>query len=196
MFKGKESIFGSSESRLNCYLSALSITAIGAVPIARPTDIKHRKVNLKSFKELTQYLKWDGVVCLYPEGTINRKPEKQNLAPLISSNATFKLAKNNNALILPTSIVWIPKELKLKHRVAVFFDKPINPENMDVDNIVNLWLDKVNANIDYMNAVIERLNKIEAEKGDEDQKNENKEKVLEEFKNMMKLISHEELIKS
>ena len=146
MFQGKESLFHADSGKLRRVMSAKFITAMGALPIARPTDENNMEINLKTIKQLKNLLNMGAAVGFFPEGTINRKPEDVNILPL-RSNRVFRMAKETDSYIQPFSIVWIPKELGGKNRLVIKYSKPINPYNRSSREIGELWKETVEEGI-------------------------------------------------
>lgn len=147
MFQGRENLFSSTTNPILCSLSAAFITSMGAVPIARNTDADHLKINMESIRKLCQVLIWGGATGLFPEGTLNRIPEQRNILPL-KSNRVFKMAMDTGSLIVPVSVVWIPKELKIKNKVIISYGLPINGRNRTSQEVSELWQQIVNCGIE------------------------------------------------
>ncbi|HHX67898.1 MAG TPA: 1-acyl-sn-glycerol-3-phosphate acyltransferase [Gallicola sp.] len=182
MFQGKENLFDLSKSKVKNWLSAWFITAMGAVPIARPNDENFMSINEKSFAILAQYLRWNGAVAIFPEGTINRSPETQNLHPL-RSYTSFSLAIKNNAWIQPMTIVWFPKNLDIKNKVAIKFDKPFHSNNMSPKEAAELWMDISNKNIEELKELSEKIKEISKQSISNDEKELGIQKTLKKYKN-------------
>ncbi|MDD6224313.1 MAG: HAD hydrolase-like protein [bacterium] len=159
MFQGKENLFSAGKHPIPCYASAAFITAMGAVPIARKSDNDNFRINLKSMEAFYQTLVWEGAVGLFPEGTLNREPEKYNILPL-KSNRIFKLVKNSGGLVQPFSITWIPKNTGIDNRVIINYSIPINTRNKSLKEIADMWEDTVNEGIESSKELIETLNAI------------------------------------
>lgn len=155
MFQGKECLFRSDSGKIGRELSAKFITAMGALPIARPADENYLKINLKTVKQLKDLLNMKSAVGFFPEGTINRKPEETNILPL-KSDMIFHMAKKTDSYLQPFSIVWIPKEMGLKNRLIIRYSKPINPYNRSVEEIREIWQKAVDEGIQRS---IEMINK-------------------------------------
>ena len=73
-------------------------------------------------------MQWQGATGLFPEGTLNRKPDEQNILPL-KSDRVFKMAADMNGIIQPFSIVWIPENIDVPNRVIINYGLPINSRN-------------------------------------------------------------------
>ncbi|MCH5274005.1 MAG: 1-acyl-sn-glycerol-3-phosphate acyltransferase, partial [Lachnospiraceae bacterium] len=182
MFQGKESLFSLRKNLISCYISAAFITAMGAVPIARNTDENYLKINMNSMKKLYQMLTWGGAIGLFPEGTLNRDPQKQNILPL-KSNRIFRLIKDNDGIIETFSIVWIPKELNIKNRVIINYGMPINTRNRNVKEILNTWEEMINCGIEESNKLIDELNKIDRGKIDIKERRKKTKDLITRFVN-------------
>ena len=182
MFQGKESLFSLRKNPVSCYVSAAFITAMGAVPIARNTDENYLKINMNSMKMLHQMLAWGGAVGLFPEGTINREPQKQNILPL-KSNAIFRLIKDNGGIIETFSIVWLPKELNIKNRVIINYGIPINTRNRSVKEISNTWEEMINCGIEESKKLIDELKKIDRGEADIKERNRKTKDLISQFVN-------------
>lgn len=160
MFEYNENIFGPVGKNVGTVATTLFVKSLGALPIARSTDDEYRITNLQTFKYISDYLKKGSDVAIYPEGTLNREPDKNgNILPL-KSNQSFKIAEKGKAVIRPVAIVWIPKELKTKNRVIISFLKPIYTEGLRANEIAEKWNYSVNTAIDSMNKIIEEMIKI------------------------------------
>lgn len=160
MFQRKENIFNLSKNPIQCCLSAVFISILGAIPIARTTDKDYQKINLKAIKDITQYLCLGGSIGIFPEGTINRKPEEQNIHPL-KSNRAFRIAIENNAWVQPIQIVWIPKNFGIKNKVFLNFSEPVDTTSMNAIDLKNLWLKTTESNIEKMNIILKEINQID-----------------------------------
>lgn len=183
MFQGKENLFSSGKNPIPCYMSAAFITAMGAVPIARKTDEDYFNINLKSIEMLYQILAWDGAVGLFPEGTLNREPEKQNILPL-KSNRIFRLVKDNEGIIQPFSVVWLPKDLSVENRVIINYGTPINTRNKNINEISSMWDESVNSGIESSKKLINDM-KCVVENYDNNAEKQQKIKTLvKQFKNI------------
>lgn len=182
MFQGKESLFSLRKNRVSCYISAAFITAMGAVPIARKTDENYLRINMNSIKMLHQMLALDGAIGLFPEGTINREPQKQNILPL-QSNAIFRLIKDYDGAIETFSIVWIPKELSIKNRVIINYGIPINTRNRSVKEILNTWETMINCGIEESKSLIDELKKIDRIAADAKDRNRRTKELISQFVN-------------
>ena len=158
MFQGKENLFNSTTNPIPCHLSAAFITAMGAVPIARQTDADYLKINMESIRKLCQILIWGGAAGLFPEGTLNRQPEEYNILPL-KSDRVFKMAIDTDSLIMPVSVVWLPKGLTVKNKVIISYGMPINSRGRTVHEISELWKESVNDGIETAKEMISKMSK-------------------------------------
>lgn len=162
LFEAKENLFGRNDIYILRKLSSMLVKSMGSIPIARSTDENYKKINISSLSKIDEYIKLGSSIGFYPEGTLNRNPEKQNILPL-ASDAIFKIAKKNNAWIQPFSIVWTPKETGISNKVAMTFSEPIEPTNMSVDDIVTEWKTSVSNSIDDINTLFYELKELDDE---------------------------------
>lgn len=146
LFQGKEDLFNADSGWLRRKLFARFITTMGALPIARPEDENYREINLKTIAYLMKILMGKGKVGFFPEGTINRYPEKNNILPL-QSDRVFRMAIKTDSFVQPFSIVWAPQEITAKNRVVIMFSKPINTYNRSKKEVIDIWSESVNKNI-------------------------------------------------
>ena len=160
MFQGKENLFNSTTKPIPCHLSAAFITAMGAVPIARKTDTDYLKINMESIRKLCQILIWGGAAGLFPEGTLNRRPEECNILPL-KSDRVFKMAMDTDSLIIPVSVVWLPEELNVKNKVIISYGMPINSRNKTAHELSELWQEAVNYGIEAAKEMIDKNQEVE-----------------------------------
>lgn len=186
MFNGGEDLFSSTKSRFRCNFSARLLRWMGAVPIARPEDADYQNINLQTIKFLTLQLKEkQDSIGFFPEGTLNRNPEKENVLPLKSSRV-FKIATMTKCYLQPFSIVWIPKNKVIKNRVIVMFSYPINCENRSVDELSEMWKATVEENIQIANEFITSMDVISFGIGT---RKEKQRKIREEIKNFKNILS-------
>lgn len=160
MFQGKESLFSTTKNPIKLWLSSLIIYLLGAIPIARRTDENFIKINEKSFDEINQYLQWGGSLGIFPEATLNRKPEEQNILP-VKSMRSFKFALENKSWVEPVSIVWVPDMAKIENKTIIKYDKPVNINGLTLIEVCKKWIDVTNQNIDEINAIVDELIKTE-----------------------------------
>lgn len=183
MFEYNDNLFGKVGKNLGTVATTWFVKSMGALPIARPTDEDYRKVNLKTFRDIMDYLDSDSSVTIYPEGTLNRNPKEDgNILPL-KSDQTFRVAENGRAIIRPVAIVWVPKEIKIENRVLIAFLKPINTYGLKTEQILERWHNSVNGAIDSMNKIIEELDQI----NQSNYSSSNNEKILELSNNIKRL---------
>lgn len=159
MFQGQESLFSTRKNPAACYASAFFITAMGAVPIARNTDENFLRINMNSITLLQQIITWGGAIGLFPEGTINREPQNQNVLPL-KSNGIFKLIKDSEGIIQTFSIIWIPDELNIKNQVIINYGIPINTRHRTIKEISQIWDEMINFQIEESKSLIKILKEI------------------------------------
>ncbi len=163
MFEYNENFFGKVGKNFGTVVTTLFVKSMGALPIARPHEDDYRLVNLQTFKYFMEYLHYNSAVAIYPEGTLNRNPERDgNILPL-KSNRAFKIAENGKGIIRPIAVVWVPKEVDIENRVVIAFLKPIYTHGLKADEIAEKWTYSVNNAIKSINKIIEELEKIKKE---------------------------------
>lgn len=182
MFQGKENLFSSGKNPIPCYLSAAFITAMGTVPIARNTDEDYMKINLESMKLLYQFMQWQGATGLFPEGTLNRNPEQQNILPL-KSDRVFKMAADMNGLIQPFSVVWIPNDIDIPNRVIINYGLPINSRNKSSKELSEMWHEAVDSGIEESKLLISKISDVEKSESDKEKRTEKVKTLVKEFVN-------------
>lgn len=176
MFENNENIFGTVGNNLGTYATTFLVKSAGALPIARPEDTDYMITNLQTFKYINDYLAAGSATAIYPEGTINRKPDENgNILPL-KSNQAFKIAEDGKGVVRPIAMVWVPKEVDIPNRVIIAFLKPIYTEGLKASEIAQRWTTSVNNAINGINTIIEELVKINTKK--DDAESVNKVKVL------------------
>ncbi|MDD3341893.1 MAG: lysophospholipid acyltransferase family protein [Bacilli bacterium] len=156
-FTGEDSIFNNSKNPILCKITALVFNGIGAVPIIRDQD-KHKypnETNSASLKTFDDYLKTNSNIGIFPEGTINLKPEEQKL--LEPKTSAFWFAKDNNAYVLPIAITWIPKNLNLPERAIINYRPPFKKGEMNVREMRNYWIKTVTEGLEENSCVINNL---------------------------------------
>lgn len=158
MFQGKEDLFNLNAHKWKRWFSAWFIKAMGALPIARPTDDNYEVINQNTINQLTAILQQNGVVGFFPEGTINRKPDETNVLPL-KSNRVFRMAVETDTYIQPFSIVWNPERLKSKHKLIIVFSMPINTYGRNKKEVRDMWLQAVNDSIEMSKNMFDNLGK-------------------------------------
>ncbi len=160
MFEYNENMFGTVGKNMGTLVTTLFVKSIGALPIARPTDTDYVMTNLQTFKHVDEYLENKSAFATYPEGTLNRDPEKDgNILPLKSDYA-FKIAEDGKGIVRPVAIVWVPDEIPIENRVFIAYLKPIYTENMKATEIGKAWSESMNNAIDTINQMIEELRKV------------------------------------
>lgn len=179
LFEAKENLFGRNDIYMLRKLSSMLIKSIGCVPIARSTDENYQRVNLKTMLKIDEYIKMGSSIGFYPEGTLNRKPEEQNLLPL-ASDAVFKIVSRNNAWLQPVATVWVPKDIDIPNKVVLIFPKTIETTGMKANEIQTQWKQLLNDSIDSVNEMFEELRTIE--KSEASDKQIKKEFVIQNFK--------------
>ena len=147
LFEAKENLFGRDDIWLLRKLSSCIIKWMGAFPIARPEDTDFRKINVLSLLKMDEYIKHNSSIGFFPEGTINRNPEKQNVLPL-ASDVVFSIAKRNEVWIQPFAIVWASKDANILNKCIIIFSEPIETCGMNTAEIKETWEYEVNRSID------------------------------------------------
>ncbi len=160
MFEYHENMFGTVGKNMGTLVTTLFVKSIGALPIARSTDTDYVMTNLQTFKYVDEYLENKSAFAIYPEGTLNRNPEKDgNILPLKSDYA-FKIAEDGKGIVRPVAIVWVPDEISIENRVFIAYLKPIYTENMKATEISKVWNESMNNAIDAINQMIEELRNV------------------------------------
>lgn len=160
MFNYNDNIWGKVGKNPGTVLTSLFVRSIGALPIARPTEENYRIENLQTFRYIEKYLNEKSAIAIYPEGTLNRHPDKDgNILPL-KSNASFQMAERGKAVIRPVAIVWIPNEVGVKNRAIISFLKPIYTDELRGSEISEMWHSAINDAISSMNKMIEEMMKV------------------------------------
>ena len=72
----------------------------------------------------------------------------------------LKIIKDNEGLIQPFSIVWLPKDLEVENRVIINYGIPINTRNRSVKEIATMWDDVVEFDIELSKKLIEDIKTI------------------------------------
>lgn len=152
LFEYKDNIWGGTVGKnVGTISTALLAKAIGALPIARATDNDYMLTNLQTFKYIDDYLKAKSSVMIYPEGTLNRKPEEDGNILQIKSLRAFRIAEKGNAVVYPIAITWIPEELKTENKVIISFLEPIYTNGLTSKEIADIWIHNMNNALDAMN---------------------------------------------
>lgn len=152
LFEAKENLFGRNDIYILRKISALFIKAMGAVPIARPTDDNYREINVSTLLKVDEYIKRGSSIGFFPEGTINRMPEETDLLP-IASKAVFQLAARNSCWIQPFSVVWRTNK-NIFDKVVIVFTEAIETTGMNVKEIREHWEQAVNRGIKKANDIL------------------------------------------
>lgn len=156
LFQGKEDLFCTKSSKIRRKLFSKFICLMGALPIARPTDNGYININSRTISELALLLSMGDAIGFFPEGTINRKPAKNDILPL-KSNRVFRIAVETDSYVQPFSIVWIPDGLGIRNKLIIIYSLPINAHNRDKREVRDLWRDVEIYNINRSNELIEEL---------------------------------------
>ena len=118
-FTAEDSIFNNNKNFFLRHFTALMFKEMGLIPVNRGGDTRETI-------ELTNYcLKNGSSIGIFPEGTTNKNPSKQELLDI--KNGLLYFSKNNNAVIQPISILWTPEEYE--NRVIVNYRHPFDLEN-------------------------------------------------------------------
>ena len=157
LFEAKENLFGRNDIWLYRKLSSCIIKWIGAFPIARPEDTNYRNINVLSLFKMEEYINHGSSIGFFPEGTINRNPEKQNVLPL-ASDVVFSIARRNEVWIQPFSIVWAPKGVNVLNKCIITFSNPIETCGMNTAEIREKWEYEVNRSIDKAKEIFYEIN--------------------------------------
>lgn len=152
LFEARENLFGRDDIWLYRKLSSYIIKWTGAFPIARPADADFKKINVSSLLKMDEYIKHGSSIGFFPEGTINREPEKQNVLPL-ASDVVFNIAKRNEAWLQPFAIVWAPKDVNIINKCIIIFSEPIETHGMNTAEIKEKWEYEVNRCIDKVKKI-------------------------------------------
>ena len=162
MFEYNENFFGPVGKNFGTFITTFFVKSMGALPIARPGDEHYRLTNLQTFQYIHDYLENDSAIAIYPEGTLNREPNKNgNILPL-KSNRAFKIAERGKGVIRPIAIVWLPPKNKFRNKVIISILKPIHTEGLCAKEISKIWESSVDKAIDSMNKIIEEMIQINA----------------------------------
>lgn len=130
-FTREDSIFNNSKNPFLCSLTSFIFRGIGAVPVERGGNTSNM------IDTINYYLQNKCNIGIFPEGTTNKNPEKQELLEIKSGIIHF--AKDNDALIQPVSIIWVPEELEIKHKVLVNYCPPFSMANLSIDEGIEIW---------------------------------------------------------
>lgn len=145
-FTGEDSIFNNNKNIVLRKITAVLFKELGLIPVNRGGD------NLETI-ELTNYCLQNGsCVGIFPEGTTNKNPEKQELLEIKSG--LFHFAKDNNVLIQPISIVWFPKNSKSENKVVINYQKPFSMNGLTIEEGKEKWCESVLNGIEENNEII------------------------------------------
>lgn len=160
MFEYRENMFGTVGRNMGTFFTTVFVKFVGALPIARSTDKDYMYTNLQTFEYINGYLKCNSSIGIYPEGTINRQPEKDGNIITLKSSRAFKIAENGKGVIRPVAIIWIDEKIKIKNKVIISFLKPIRTEGLRGKEIEEVWKDKITKTIDLMDNMVEEIIKF------------------------------------
>lgn len=127
-FDGKDSIFNNSKNSILCKITKYVFQKLEYFPIERKCDNPNSN-NMASLKDMSIFLKNGYKIGIFAEGTIRRK-EGEEFGNF--DNAFLRLAKKNNALIQPITLLWV-KDSKSKCKVIVNFGKAFQMKGMSID---------------------------------------------------------------
>lgn len=114
-FEGKDSIFNNSKNPVLCGLTKFLFNNLEMVPVDRDDD------NISSLGSLNKYLFLKEAIGIYPEGTTNKNPDKEEVSEI--KMGAFNLAMSNGAVIQPIAILW---NYDSQHKAIINFCKPID----------------------------------------------------------------------
>lgn len=114
-FEGKDSIFNNSKNTILCGLTKFLFNNLEMIPVDRNSD------NIGSLGMLNKYLSLKESIGIYPEGTTNKNPDKEEVSEM--KMGTFSLAMSNKVVIQPIAILWNHDS---RHKVIINFCKPID----------------------------------------------------------------------
>lgn len=118
-FNEEDSIFNNSKNKLLCKLTSSLFKKLEYFPIERIKD-NPKANNIRSIKNMSNFLKNKQVVGIFPEGTTNKSKDKDFGE---FDSAFISLAKKNDSFVQAVTILWI-KELGIKNKLIVNFSKP------------------------------------------------------------------------
>lgn len=108
--------------------------------------VDREKTDIKAVKASLEVLKSNKILCIFPEGTRNRKNEK-----ISAKGGMILLANKTGATLQPIRIKY-KRKLNLFNRIEVFIDKPVNHEQLseylrnndnDYDKVSGIFLENV-----------------------------------------------------
>lgn len=152
-FDGEDSIFNNSKNPVLCKTTSLLFKNIGAVPFDREGN------NIGSIKVLINYLRMNGTIGVFPEGGTNKKPEERDINEIKIS--LMNLSRSTDAWIIPISIIWIPKEAKIKNKVIVNFREPYKSNGMSPNEAAEIWYSSIRSGLEENKKIIKNLQEIE-----------------------------------
>lgn len=147
-FDSKDSIFNNSKNPFLCKLTSFIFNSIGAIPIDRDN------LNLESVKKMNEYLAEQTAIGIFPEGTTNKNPQVQEILPI--KPGAVRLAKRNNAWIVPVSIVWAINP-KAKNKVVINYRTPFKVGSMSIEELEQNWLETINDGIEENETVLNEI---------------------------------------
>jgi len=106
------------------------------IPIDRKRDNVEAD-NLNSIRDICGFLKINGKIGIFGEGTTNKEPETKDFNEFDTS--FIVLAKRCNSWVQPITNLWINK-MGLKQKVIVNFGEAFKIENMSADEAMNRFM--------------------------------------------------------
>lgn len=135
-FDGEDSIFNNSKNKILCKITSECFKKLSYFPIERISDNPNAN-NFNSLKEMNNFLKINGKVGIFAEGT-TRRSDGQDFGNFDPSFLT--LAKNTGAIVQPITIFWI-KDENLKHKLIINFGKPFKIECKNINEAFRHFLE-------------------------------------------------------
>ncbi|MFI3250014.1 MAG: lysophospholipid acyltransferase family protein [Eubacteriales bacterium] len=134
MFEFGDNMFGDG-CVFGAQLTTYFVKVLGALPIARTTDLNFLSTTLTTLKKSHILIENRASMVIFPEGTINRNPEQDGQLLKFKSNKVFELVHQGKALAVPTAISWVPSNYNLEHSVIIRFMEPIDTSFLTVNEI-------------------------------------------------------------
>jgi 1-acyl-sn-glycerol-3-phosphate acyltransferase len=144
-FTGADSIFNNSKNKILCWITKTLFQGMGFIPVDREIN------DIEAFKKIDYYIKEQSNIGIFPEGTTNKNPNKQELGEIHSGMAHF--AKQNSCWVQPVSILWNESE-EAKNKVAINFREPFRAVGMSKQEITEKWKIEVLIGLDENKKVL------------------------------------------
>lgn len=145
-FTSEDSIFNNNKNFVLRKLTAYLFRELGYIPINRGGD------NQEAIEVTNYCLKNGSSIGIFPEGTTNKNPSKQELLDI--KNGLFYFAKENNVEIQPISITWFPKEFNTINKVVLNYCMAFSMENLTIEEGKQKWVESVLKGIDENKEII------------------------------------------